>query len=119
VTAPIQDRVAGHGDGVAIVDPAGPWTFASIDDGAVRLAGALPVAHGDRVAILATAGHDLVVAVLACWHAGAIAVPLHPPNPDPEQAYVIADSGAAVIVASAAHREMADRLVPTSQHLDL
>ena len=30
----------------------------------------------------ATPGHDLVVAVLACWHAGAIAVPLHPPNPD-------------------------------------
>ena len=110
VTAPIQDRVAGHGEAVAIVDPAGPWTFAAIDDDAVRLAGALPVAHGDRVAILATAGHDLVVAVLACWHAGAIAVPLHPPNPDPEQAYVLGDSGAAVIVASAAHREAADRL---------
>jgi malonyl-CoA/methylmalonyl-CoA synthetase len=110
VTAPIQDRLAGHGDGVAIIDPAGPWTSAAIDDDAVRLAGALPVNHGDRVAILATAGHDLVVAVLACWHAGAIAVPLHPPNPDPEQAYVLGDSGAAVIVASPTHREAADRL---------
>ena len=49
VTAPIQDRVAGHGDAVAIVDPAGDWTFTEIDDDAVRLAGALPVAHGDRV----------------------------------------------------------------------
>ncbi len=110
MTAPIQDRVAGHGEAVAIVDPAGPWTFTTVDDDAVRLAGALPVAHGDRVAILATAGHDLVVAVLACWHAGAVAVPLHPPNPDPEQAYVLGDSGAAVLVASPAHREAADRL---------
>jgi malonyl-CoA/methylmalonyl-CoA synthetase len=110
VTAPIPDRVRDHGEAVAIVDPAGRWTFAQIDDDAVRLAGALPVAHGDRVAVIATAGHDLVVAVLACWHAGAIAVPLHPPNPDPEQAYVIADSGAAVIVASPTHREAADRL---------
>jgi malonyl-CoA/methylmalonyl-CoA synthetase len=110
VTRPLGDRVAAHGDGLAIVDPAGPWTFAAVDGDAVRLAGALPVQHGDRVAILATAGHDLVVAVLACWHAGAIAVPLHPPNPDPELAYVVADSGAAVIIASPAHREAADRL---------
>jgi malonyl-CoA/methylmalonyl-CoA synthetase len=110
VTGPIQDRVAGHGDAVAIVDPAGEWTFTEIDDDAVRLAGALAVAHGDRVAILATAGHDLGVAVLACWHAGAIAVPLHPPNPDPELAYVLADSGVAVVIASPAHRATADRL---------
>jgi len=114
VTSPIQDRVAAHGERVAIVDPAGSWTFAAVDDDAVRLAGALPVSHGDRVAILATAGHDLVVAVLACWHAGAIAVPLHPPNPDPELGYVITDSGAVVIIASAAHRETADRVAGTA-----
>ena len=59
MTAPIQDRVASHGESVAIVDPAGPWTFTTIDDDAVRLAGALPVSHGDRVAILATPGHEL------------------------------------------------------------
>ena len=76
----------------------------------MHLAGALPVEHGDRVAILCTAGHDIVTAVLACWHAGAIAVPLHPPNPDAELAYVLADSGAAAIVASPAHRDAADRL---------
>jgi malonyl-CoA/methylmalonyl-CoA synthetase len=110
VTAPIQDRVPGHGEAVAVVDPAGPWAFTTIDADAVRLAGALPVGHGDRVAILASAGHDLVVAVLACWHAGAIAVPLHPPNPDPELAYVLADSGAGVVIASPAHREAAGRL---------
>ncbi len=99
---------------MAIIDAAGSWTFATVDEDAVRLAGALPVAPGDRVAILAAAGHDIVVAVLACWHAGAVAVPLHPPNPDPELAYVVADSGAAVILASAAHRQAADRLAETA-----
>jgi malonyl-CoA/methylmalonyl-CoA synthetase len=110
VTAPISDRVAVHGPRVAIVDPAGEWTFVTIDDDAVHLAGALSVEHGDRVAILCTAGHDIITAVLACWHAGAVAVPLHPPNPDAELGYVIADSGAATIIASAAHREAAARL---------
>lgn len=110
MTLPLQSRVAAHGDRVAIVDPDGEWTFATIDDDAVRLAGALPVEHGDRVAILATAGHDLVVAVLACWHAGAIAVPLHPPHPDAELAYVVADAGVAAIIASPAHADAAARL---------
>lgn len=110
MTAPLPDRVRSHGNRVAIVDPAGDWTFTAIDADAVALAGALPVEHGDRVAILATPGHDIVVAVLACWHAGAIAVPLHPPHPDAELAYVVADSGAAAIVASPAHRAAAERL---------
>jgi malonyl-CoA/methylmalonyl-CoA synthetase len=109
-TTPLVDRVRDHGDRLAVVDPAGDWTFATIDADAVALAGALPVEHGDRIAILATPGHDLVVALLACWHAGAIAVPLHPPHPDAELAYVVADAGAAAIIASPAHREAASRL---------
>jgi malonyl-CoA/methylmalonyl-CoA synthetase len=113
MTTPISDRVATHGRRVAVVDPAGEWTFATIDDDAVHLAGALAVERGDRVAILATAGHDIVTAVLACWHAGAVAVPLHPPNPDAELGYVIGDSGAAAIIASPAHRDAADRLAGT------
>jgi malonyl-CoA/methylmalonyl-CoA synthetase len=107
---PVQDRVAGHGDRVAIVDPSGDWSFNAVDADAVQLAGALPVEHGDRVAILCTPGHDLVVAVLACWHAGAIAVPLHPPHPDAELAYVVVDSEATVVVASPSLRPAAGRI---------
>ncbi len=110
MSAPLQDRVAGHGDRVAIVDPAGEWSFTAIDANATRLAATLPVGHGDRVALLCMPGHDDVVAMLACWHAGAIAVPLHPPHPDAELAYAVADSGATVIVASPAHRDAADRI---------
>jgi malonyl-CoA/methylmalonyl-CoA synthetase len=115
VTTPICDRVAIHGRRVAIVDPAGEWTYATIDDDAVHLAGALPVERGDRAAILCSPGHDIVTALLACWHAGAVAVPLHPPNPDAELDHVIADSGAAVVIASAAHRAAADRLATTAR----
>ena len=111
---PISDRVGIHGRRIAVVDPVGEWTFTTIDDDAVHLAGALAVEHADRVAILATAGHDLVTAVLACWHAGAVAVPLHPPNPDAELAYVVADCGATAIIASPAHRDAADRLAATA-----
>ena len=111
---PLPDRVVGHDQRVGIVDPAGEWTFARIDDDAVHLAGALEVEHGDRVAVLCTPGHDVVTAVLACWHAGAIAVPLHPPNPDAESAYALDDSGAATIVASPAHRDAAARLAASA-----
>ena len=52
MTALLPHRVLAHGERVAIVDPAGEWTFAGIDDDATRLAGALKVGHGDRVAIL-------------------------------------------------------------------
>ena len=43
-----------HGGRLAIVDPAGSWTFATIDDDAVHLAGGACARrrHGDRVAIL-------------------------------------------------------------------
>lgn len=110
MVSPLPDRVVAHGRRLAIVDPSGEWTFARIDDDAVRLAGALEVGHGDRVAVLCAPGHDVVTAVLACWHAGAVAVPMHPPNPDAELAYVLADSGAAAVVASATHHDAAARL---------
>ncbi len=121
MTAPLPDRLAAHGERLAIVDPAGEWTFATIDEDAVRLAGALQVEPGDRVAVLCSPGHDIVTAVLACWHAGAVAVPLHPPNPDAELSYVLADSGAAAIVGSAVHHDAAARLATAAAigHVDV
>ena len=110
MTGPIGYCIASHGDRLAVVEPGRTSTFAGIDQDATRLAGALPIAHGDRVGILCAAGHDFVVAVLACWHAGAIAVPLHPPHPDAELAYVLTDSGAVAVIASGAHREAAERI---------
>jgi malonyl-CoA/methylmalonyl-CoA synthetase len=112
VKVPLTDRVA-------IIDPAGAWTFEAIDGDAAALAGALPVEHGDRVGIICTPGHDFVVALLACWHAGAIAVPLHPPHPDAELGYVLGDSGAAAVVASGAHLDVATRVAGAAQVVDV
>jgi malonyl-CoA/methylmalonyl-CoA synthetase len=115
----VTERVGQHGDRLAIVDPGGPWTYATIDRAAAALASVIVAdrrgddGDDDRVAIVCTPGHDFVTALLACWHAGAIAIPLHPQHPDAEQAYVVGDSGARVIVASTAHLDVAERVAAT------
>ena len=87
-TDPIVTRVGAGGDRVAVIDPGGTSTFSELDAAARNLADALRDGRGDladaRVAVLAEAGRDFVVAVLGCWHAGAVAVPRHPPQPQPE-----------------------------------
>ena len=110
---PLAARLAGHGDRLAIVDPGRvvvvrrpstttpPGWPAVLHDG---------LAVGDRIAILCTPGHDFVVALLACWQAGAIAVPLHPQHPDAELRYALEDSAVAAIIASVAHRDIATRV---------
>jgi malonyl-CoA/methylmalonyl-CoA synthetase len=109
----VVEHVAVHGDRVAIVDPSGSWTYATVAADAAGLAGVLAgdgEGAGARIAIVCTPGHDFVTALLACWHAGAIAVPLHPQHPDAELAYVVGDSGARAIVASRQHRDVAERV---------
>ena len=107
-------RVEQHSDRTAIIDPGGVWSYASLADHAALLAGALDTdgagVDGARVALLCEPGHDFVVAVLACWRVGGLAVPLHPAHPDAELAYFLADSEAAVIVCSPAHEDLAHRI---------
>lgn len=111
---PIADRVAAGGDRVAVVDPSGAYTFAELDASARSLASVLLGRRADldddRIAVIAEPGHDFVVAVLACWHAGAVAVPLHPPHPAAELQYVVTDADASAILTSPTHRSMAERL---------
>jgi malonyl-CoA/methylmalonyl-CoA synthetase len=113
----ILDRIAGHGDRVAIVDPVGSWTNRALDRDATALASVLHADHRgdeDRIAIVCTPGHDFVTALLACWHGGAIAVPLHPQHPDAELAYVMQDSGARAVITSDEHRDVAKRIAAAS-----
>jgi malonyl-CoA/methylmalonyl-CoA synthetase len=109
----LTERVAA-GSGLAVVDPTGSWTYEQLDRDARAVATVLLDDRTDlaeaRVALLAEAGRDFVVALLGCWRAGAIAVPLHPPLPDAELAYVLDDAGASAIVASPAHVERATGL---------
>jgi malonyl-CoA/methylmalonyl-CoA synthetase len=118
-------RVADHAQDearLAIVDPAGSSTYADLDRASAKLARILlerasigaPARITDlaeaRVAVLCTPGHDFVVAVLACWRAGGIAVPLHPGHPDAELDHVLTDAGVTLLLASMAHAEAAYRL---------
>jgi malonyl-CoA/methylmalonyl-CoA synthetase len=109
-TRPLTERVTDHGDRLAIVDPGGAWTYTTIDRDAAALAAVLGrPGDGEGIAIVCTPGHDFVTALLACWHTGAIAVPLHPQHPDAELAYVVDDSPARAIVTGAAVIDVAAR----------
>jgi malonyl-CoA/methylmalonyl-CoA synthetase len=65
---------------------------------------------GARVAILCRPGHEFVVALLGCWLAGGLAVPLHPEHPTPELAHVLEDAEATVLLTVASLRHKADEL---------
>ncbi|MBT5267039.1 MAG: AMP-binding protein [Rhodospirillaceae bacterium] len=68
---------------------------------------ALGVAPGDRVAILLANRVEFVVTLLAAERVGAIAVPLNVREQHDELVYVLADSGARMLVHEA---DLADRL---------
>jgi malonyl-CoA/methylmalonyl-CoA synthetase len=113
----LLEQVSRHGKRLAIVDPAGPWAYAEVDHDAAALASVLEAdrrGDHDRIAIVGTPGHEFVTGLLACWHAGAIAVPLHPQHPDVELEYVVGDSGARAVVASPDHLDVADRIARAS-----
>jgi malonyl-CoA/methylmalonyl-CoA synthetase len=107
-------RVRSFGDRRAILDPAGSWTYEQLASDAARLAAVLLGGDDDlddqRVAVLCTPGHDYVTALLACWSAGAVAVPIHPEHPEPEQNYVAGNSNVSCVIASPAYDDLARRL---------
>ncbi len=92
-------------DGVAIVDAAGEHDYSELRAGAATVAAELLRAAGTddlagvRVAVHVPAGFDYVAALLGTWRAGGIAVPLCLSHPEPELAYVLDDTRAAVVVA--------------------
>ncbi|MET0143669.1 MAG: acyl-CoA synthetase [Ilumatobacteraceae bacterium] len=117
MTTTLARRVPAFGSRTAIVDPLGSWTYTTIDRHAAALAGTLRITAtpGDRVALLCTPGHDAVVALLACWHAGTIAVPMLAQHPPAELAYTLDDSGASVVVASGVHWALAERVAAAAR----
>jgi long-chain acyl-CoA synthetase len=95
-----QDRP----DAVALVDDAGPTTFAELAGLAAATAGglaALGVAPGDRVAIAAWNDAAFVRTYLGALWAGAVAVPINPSSPAAAHAAEMARVGARVLVCAA------------------
>src|SRR3954468_21804516 len=91
-------------DRTALRDPGRSLTYAELADRTARYAGALRrlgVQPGDRVAYLGVNAVEVFETFFATWLLGAIAVPLNHRLSGPEIRYMLADSGASVLVHSA------------------
>ena len=102
------DRAEGFADRTAVVDSNGEHTYGDLLGWSGRLASDLlsqrGVArigelNGARVAFLVPRDFHWAWVQWGIWRAGGVAVPLCDQHPPPELAYVIEDSGAAVVVA--------------------
>jgi malonyl-CoA/methylmalonyl-CoA synthetase len=98
------DRAAHCGDRTAIVDARGKYSYRQLLDASGLVARQLLAGAADleerRVVLLTRPDFDYVAALWGIWRAGGIAVPLSSAQPPPECDDVIADSRAAIIVAS-------------------
>jgi long-chain acyl-CoA synthetase len=102
LVAVVRASVERYPDGEALVEVGGErLTYRQLWDRAARVAGGLVAAgvgRGDRVANLLPAGVDWVLCFLGTQLAGAVAVPVNTRFAPPEIDYVLADSGAAVVL---------------------
>ncbi|HEX7240853.1 MAG TPA: amino acid adenylation domain-containing protein, partial [Longimicrobiaceae bacterium] len=97
-------------DAPAVVHGGAVLTYAELDRRAGLLAGRLRgrgVGPETRVGVALERGIDAVVALLAVLRAGGVYLPLDPAHPADRLAFVLADSGARVVLTSA---RFADRL---------
>jgi fatty-acyl-CoA synthase len=86
---------------VALVHDGQACTYAELSERVTRAAGALAgagVRHGDRVAYLGPNHPALIETLFAAGALGAVFVPLNTRLAAPELAYILSDSGAAVLV---------------------
>src|SRR5690606_7787332 len=105
VPALVERAVAAHPGAPALLWDGEAMTYAELDARVTRLAGALwqrGVAPGDVVGVCLPRSPEAVVALLAVWRAGGAYLPLDPDYPDDRLAFLIADSGARLVVTDAA-----------------
>jgi amino acid adenylation domain-containing protein len=106
----IREQAAKTPNAVAVEDNGVELTYRELDRRASDLATRLwaQVNHPDsRVAILMNRSPNLVAALLAVLHAGASYVPLDPRYPVDRLRYMVADSGARILLTDAARRDLA------------
>jgi len=102
IPAVLARAAARFGDREALVDGGQRWTFAELAESAARCAGAMiasGVERGDRVAVWAPNGRLFVTAALGAVTAGAVLVPLNTRYKAGEAGWILAKSGARLLVA--------------------
>ncbi|MET7339669.1 amino acid adenylation domain-containing protein, partial [Nonomuraea sp. NPDC005650] len=90
-------------EAVAVADSAGEVSYGELEARANRLAHrliGLGAGAETTVALCLPRGVDLVVAVLAVWKAGAAYLPLDPTYPVDRLAFLLADSGAGLLLTT-------------------
>lgn len=108
----LTDSAARTPDATALVVGETRWTFADVDRASDALAATLQargVGRGDRVAIMADNGAELVVALWAALKAGGVFVVVNPTTKADKLAYVLGDCGVRLVVA---HSRLARVVVP-------
>ncbi|HEX2080196.1 MAG TPA: amino acid adenylation domain-containing protein, partial [Longimicrobium sp.] len=104
----IAEQAARTPDAVAVVSDDGALTYAELERRSGRLAELLRsrgVGPEIRVALCMERGTELVTAVLGVLRAGGAYVPLDPAYPAERLALMLADAGAAVLLAQASPRD--------------
>ncbi|MFE0652991.1 amino acid adenylation domain-containing protein [Streptomyces sp. NPDC059534] len=89
--------------GVALVGEGVEWSYEELDRRVCVLAGVLRgrgVGPEVRVGVCLGRGVDVVVAVLAVWRAGGVAVPLDPGYPVGRLGFMVDDAAPALVVTS-------------------
>ena len=112
-----EAQAAAQPDAVAVRSGAESLTYGELDRRADRLAGrlaSLGVGRGTRVAIFVERSSALIVGLLGVLKAGATYVPLDPALPPDRLRFILADSGAPVVLSQAC---LADRLGGFPAHL--
>ncbi|NMO88566.1 AMP-binding protein [Actinomycetospora sp. TBRC 11914] len=105
----LDRHAAERGEATAFVDDDRRVTYAELARTTARLAGRLVdlgVAPGDRVAMVMTNRVETVETYLAVPRAAGVATCLNPDAAPAELAYVLADSGARVVVTDADHADL-------------
>ncbi|PRY31821.1 beta-ketoacyl synthase N-terminal-like domain-containing protein [Pseudosporangium ferrugineum] len=106
----LRDNALHRGDRPAFSDDRRAVTWAQVGARTARLAVALAVEPGERVAFVLDHGVDLAEAVLATVRAGAVGAPLGPRGTDGELATLLAGCTPAVVVADERHHARIARL---------
>ncbi|MFC8351050.1 amino acid adenylation domain-containing protein [Streptomyces sp. NPDC057280] len=99
----IRARVAEAPGAVALWSGGRAWSYAEVDawsDAVARGLVARGVGRESRVGLCLPRGAEMVVAVLGVWKAGGAYVPLDPEYPTERLEFMVADSGAGVVLVT-------------------